>query len=114
MSPPRTVPLAACLPLTLSQASRSSGAQSQRSRFKHALQILEEATAELRELGVGVEDLAAAGPHFALVDVEPAAQLGAQLRIRVGHGCPDRQFGLLVPCWGSAGCSVGGTLIGLC
>jgi hypothetical protein len=109
-----TVPLAARPPRALSRIPRSSGAQDERSRFEHLLQILQEAAAELRELGVGIEDLRAARPRCTLVDVQPAAQLEVQFGVRAGCGRPGRRFRLRVPGWGIAGCRLGVALVGLC
>ena len=75
----------------------------ERSQFEHALQVLDEAAAELRELRVGVEDLAASGPRRALVDVQPSVQLRAQLGVGSGGGRPGRRLRLGLGVWGAFG-----------
>lgn len=51
---------------------------------EQALHVLDLPAAELLKLGVGIEDLGEAGPSRTRVDVLPAAQLGAQLRVSRG------------------------------
>lgn len=84
-----------------------------RSQFEHALQVLDEAAAELRELGVGVEDLAAAGPRRALVDVQPSVQLHAQLGVGSGDGRPGGWLRLGLRDWGGSGLRLGAAFLHL-